>query len=528
MFGPYHSLTALSLTNLGDLLRAQGDYEAARQSLEQAVAIHEQITESKDHQFVTLLNNLAIVYQAQGKHDLAHSYFEVILEVRERDFGTTHPLTIIALSNLAVSFKYLGNYAAARPLLERVLVISEQIYGPDHPATASTLGNLAGLLNDNGDHQAARPLLERAVTILERTLGPNHPDTARGLSNLGSFLQDQGDYEAARPLLERAFTINEQTLGPNHPSTAISLNNLAEFWKARGDYITARQLIERAVAIFEQVLGPDHPSTKTSFNNLVRLLNTQGDFEIAQTLVAQKLARVLGPSHPLLAVRFNTFNWQLVEITSQRLVWENDFDDQFFLTYSDLPPDIRVDPFDLNALREFYRGFACEANMGIVSVDHVSLGTMFAIQTIFKVPQQPHGMNYIGSYILPNATFSYVIEVRAAEHGTTGLRDSLVLNEFLSDILEMSTDGPILRGWFQDPYNPTYTEGILRNKSEDAKYDDQFPDHPLSRVRRYLANIAQGIMIDEVVKNAPLFRGPVTGRQKSTEQRRPWWKCWRK
>jgi hypothetical protein len=137
-------------------------------------------------------------------------------------------------------------------------------------------------------------------------------------------------------------------------------------------------------------------------------------------------------------------------------------------------------------------------------------------------------MDYIGSYTLLSATFRYVIEVRATEHGITGLRDTLVANEFLPDILEMSADGPILRGWFQDPYDPTYTMGILRNQSEDPKYDDQFPDHPLSRVRRYLATIAQSITIDETVKNTPPFRGPATNGQGSAERHRSWWKRRRK
>ncbi|MBR8837493.1 MAG: tetratricopeptide repeat protein [Stigonema ocellatum SAG 48.90 = DSM 106950] len=532
VLGSHHPLTALTLSNLGSLLLDQGDYEAARQALERAHAIYRQTPGSKAHQFVTFVNNLAILYQAQGKYDSAHPILEQILELRERDLGPTHPLIASALNNLARSFKYFGNYAAARPLYERALIIANQVYGLEHPTTARIISNLGLLLQDEGDYEAARPLLEQVVTIHKRTLGLNHPDIATALSNLALLLEDQGDYEAARQFLEQALAISEQTLGPNHPNTATTLNNLARLLESKGDYTTARPLIERAATIDKQVLGPDHPSSRTSFNNLVRLLRKQGDRETARMLLDRELTRrvelALGLSHPLQAVRFNTLDWQLVEITSERVVWENELADRLSLSYSNQPPDIGVDPFDLDALRKFYRGFVREANIGIVSVDHISLDTTPAVQTIFKVPQQPHGMDYIGFYTLPYATFSYIIEIRAAEHGITGLRDSLVFNEFLSNISERSTDEPIPRGWFQYPYDPTYTEGILRNQSEDAKYDDQFPDHPLSRVRRYLAAIAQSITIDEAVKNAPQFRGSVTGGQSSAEQRRSWWKFWRK
>ena len=43
--------------------------------------------------------------------------------------------------------------------------------------------------------------------------------------------------------------------------------------------------------------------------------------------------------------------------------------------------------------------------------------------------------------------------------------------------------------WARDPYAPTYRgvdRSVLRFLSDDEKYDGQFPDHPLSKVRRVL------------------------------------------
>jgi len=44
-------------------------------------------------------------------------------------------------------------------------------------------------------------------------------------------------------------------------------------------------------------------------------------------------------------------------------------------------------------------------------------------------------------------------------------------------------------GWMADPYDPSIAALPARNRSEDAAYDQRFPDHPLSRARRALRRI---------------------------------------
>lgn len=40
--------------------------------------------------------------------------------------------------------------------------------------------------------------------------------------------------------------------------------------------------------------------------------------------------------------------------------------------------------------------------------------------------------------------------------------------------------------FFRDPYDENYKEGFLMNVSEDESMDEQFPDHPLSMLRKYV------------------------------------------
>jgi len=55
------------------------------------------------------------------------------------------------------------------------------------------------------------------------------------------------------------------------------------------------------------------------------------------------------------------------------------------------------------------------------------------------------------------------------------------------------------RSWAQDPYEPTYRgvdRRVLRFVSDSDCYDERFPDHPLSKVRRVLAALPNAVRIE--------------------------------
>lgn len=66
------------------------------------------------------------------------------------------------------------------------------------------------------------------------------------------------------------------------------------------------------------------------------------------------------------------------------------------------------------------------------------------------------------------------------EVGMTGMRDSFVLNQVA--VLCKSMD-EALEKWKEDPYDSNFKNGILMNKSETEKFDESFPDHPLTHCR---------------------------------------------
>ncbi|MBD2179644.1 hypothetical protein [Aerosakkonema funiforme] len=200
------------------------------------------------------------------------------------------------------------------------------------------------------------------------------------------------------------------------------------------------------------------------------------------------------------SVSFDTSKWEAIEQLDDRIIWKNDTADRLSLHFFPIPPDLPAPITNLTKLRNFYRQNVIQAGGGIISIDIVSVKNVSAIKTIFKFPMKSTGMRYIGSLTFPFANFSYVIKIDCPESGMTGVRDSLVHALVIKDF---DPKDPF-KGWFEDPYDKTRQDAVMWSKSDDEKYDSQFPDHPLSRARKYLTEIPTNLeFTNEVLRAKP-------------------------
>lgn len=113
-------------------------------------------------------------------------------------------------------------------------------------------------------------------------------------------------------------------------------------------------------------------------------------------------------------------------------------------------------------------------------------------------------MSYLASVTIPFENCSFVIKTQAVEVGTTGMRDNLVLNRFLQNG-EVTFDDNGLKNWFEDPYDPSFKEGALMNKSETEEYDNDFPHHPLSIVRNMIKKAIEEVILKDELKRLTAF-----------------------
>ncbi len=159
--------------------------------------------------------------------------------------------------------------------------------------------------------------------------------------------------------------------------------------------------------------------------------------------------------------------------------------------------------------RQYYRDFFAQQGIGLVECDLTRLDQLPCAKTIGKKIEAGRPSVYIASLALPLADQSFILSIYAREAGVSGLRETTVLEQLVGAGRRFPADertGKIV-GWADDPYLPGYQGPCLRNLSESAEYDAQFPQHPLSKVRHRIEELAADTRIGGL-------------------SRKHWWKFW--
>ena len=264
VYGPEDPEVAITLSNLGILRRQLDDLHDARQRQERALAIFEVIFEGTggyEHEIASTLNSLGIVLKQLNELEAARDAQQRALEINERVYGPDHPSVALTLGCLGNVLSELGELDAACDQHERALAIKTAVYGTDHPEYASTLGNLGNVLRKLGKLQEARAAHELSLEIDEKVYGPQHPEVARAAGNLAKVQRQLGELKVARDNQQRSLAIFEGFLGRRHSEVAITLENLAIVRQQLDDPQAARCFQQRALDIFQCTRGPTHPWT---------------------------------------------------------------------------------------------------------------------------------------------------------------------------------------------------------------------------------------------------------------------------
>lgn len=125
----------------------------------------------------------------------------------------------------------------------------------------------------------------------------------------------------------------------------------------------------------------------------------------------------------------------------------------------------------------------------------VGSGSAATVSLIYKQLKMPAYI-FTGMLMFPSHDVSTVWTVVSAERGTTGVREATVTAELMNS--GKLTIDDFKRSWAQDPYDASYCgvdRSVLRFVSDDESYDERFPDHPLSKVRRIVGILPSSLDI---------------------------------
>lgn len=188
-------------------------------------------------------------------------------------------------------------------------------------------------------------------------------------------------------------------------------------------------------------------------------------------------------------VRFDSNAWQFHKKRRDSITWTNDAREKITLTYLPAPFRATDSPMSIAELRNLIRGEVQQQDGGILSIDLLQLNGLSIIETLYKVRYRS-GFTFIGTLTVLCGDSTYIVRIVAPEVGTTGKREGVVIASLLSRG-SLRAD-PVTNSWLNfaaDPYDPSVKGSCLRNKADDEDYDRIFPDHPLTRTRKLLADI---------------------------------------
>jgi hypothetical protein len=154
-------------------------------------------------------------------------------------------------------------------------------------------------------------------------------------------------------------------------------------------------------------------------------------------------------------------------------------------------------------LRNWCRCLAQRCEAGLIEVQAVASARSPSASLIYKRLLIPAYV-YTGLFFTSVEGVPLTWQVVAGEHGTTGVREAIITATLMNE--GKLTIEDYERWWAQDPYDPSYRgvdRSVLRFVSDDESYDEQFPAHPLSKVRRVLGALPECVQYDSPHADKP-------------------------
>jgi eukaryotic-like serine/threonine-protein kinase len=195
--------SARTLTRLANVLRDQGDGDAALRLHKEALQNMREIGSQRD--IAGALVNIAMLLSDRGDLDAAEKNYQEALNISREGSDLTEEL--VHENDLASVSYAKGDFTKAKTMYEQVADTAQKI--GDKESMAVGLSNVGMMLSLQGDLGEAQKKI-RAALVIERELGTKS-DIASSLDALGDIRMAQDDLTGARMNYEESLKIRKQT-----------------------------------------------------------------------------------------------------------------------------------------------------------------------------------------------------------------------------------------------------------------------------------------------------------------------------
>ena len=196
--------------------------------------------------------------------------------------------------------------------------------------------------------------------------------------------------------------------------------------------------------------------------------------------------------------------WHLSGENENIVQYDHENGDVFSINFFAKQPDIGASLGDVTGIRNFYREMLIPNNMGLLECDVHSIDGMPSIYMLAKLLMEPRGFVFLASHTIPRRDCSFVLKYQAVETGMTGIRESAVMAMLPTPEIDEQTNKMI--GWCSDPYDKSLEYPVMCNKADALEYDNKFPDHPLSRTRKFMEQLPNIVNVTDKLRKTPEFK----------------------
>ncbi len=203
--------------------------------------------------------------------------------------------------------------------------------------------------------------------------------------------------------------------------------------------------------------------------------------------------------------------WEHVRSDERRTLWVEK--PSYYYLLSKHPGKRKFPLDDIDKFRAFARQQAATLKGGLVEADFLQFdGKTVGFFIIKNTFLNRHGYRYIGRCLIPGKGGWYELRMDSLPGVVTGKREA-VLNVTLN-LLPNITMEPIpaeapptprfpprkpgnerVKGFYKDPYDSKFDASGNYSVTDNAKYDAEFPDHPLTRLRKKFPELMKALVM---------------------------------
>ncbi|MDX2247085.1 MAG: CHAT domain-containing tetratricopeptide repeat protein [Bacteroidia bacterium] len=227
------------------------DYYNSKKAYEKAVEITRKYTQLECRHGRTSLKSLGNLYTQFGEYEKARQLLEEALSLCEDYAEPSTPAAII--SDLGVVYRFLGEWDSALALYDRGL----KIKGIDANTQGLLLSNKAEVLHIMGKNKEALPLAQKAIAVIEKAEEPNGRYREAAYTVLGAIYEEMGNRTEAMKYFYGAIDIGKEMYGDEpRRETGKIYQALGEIALEDKNFVEAEKFFSNAVETIVPGLKP--------------------------------------------------------------------------------------------------------------------------------------------------------------------------------------------------------------------------------------------------------------------------------